>query len=134
MRALVALALVLTLPIAACESDAGVAQSEDVFIGALTDADSPYLPDLSIQDTEGDDGEDAVEPSYPGNPCDRDEQCSTGLCYGRSSRQGFFEQSLCQTRCLALDDFSHYCDSDADCCAGTCCVGCGWREGLCVIE
>ncbi len=133
MRHLV-FAMLLAVSVAACDSDSGgIVDSEDVVTGALSDSDSPYFPDLSVPDVEAD-GEDTFEPIYPGNPCDRDNDCSTGFCYGKSTNQGFFEQSICQTHCLGIEDFSKYCNTDADCCTGTCCVGCGWREGLCVSD
>jgi hypothetical protein len=75
-------------------------------------------------------GEDIL---YPGAPCQADEDCSTGLCYGRATPQGAFEPQACQLACLALNDFRHYCDSHSDCCSGRCCLGCGAKEGLCVL-
>lgn len=75
-------------------------------------------------------GEDIL---YPGAPCEVDEDCSTGLCFGRATPQGAFEPQVCQLACLALNDFRHYCDSHSDCCSGRCCLDCGPKEGLCVL-
>jgi hypothetical protein len=71
---------------------------------------------------------------YPGNSCGGDDQCSTGLCYGLATPQGAFEAPKCQSICLGLNDFNRYCDSDDDCCKGRCCIDCGAREGLCVLD
>lgn len=75
-----------------------------------------------------------VDILYPGNLCDEDEQCATGLCYGNATSQGFFEPAKCQSRCLDLFDYTRYCDSDSDCCKGRCCLGCGGQEGLCILQ
>ena len=69
---------------------------------------------------------------YAGYLCERDDECSTGLCYGISTPQGAFEPKRCQTSCLQLNDFRRYCDSDRDCCDGRCCIDCGPKEGICV--
>jgi len=96
--------------------DATIMDSDDTTTTTLTDA----LAD--------------VEVLFVGYPCDQDESCSTGFCYGKASLQGHFEEAQCQPSCLAPFDFDHYCNSDADCCRGTCCVGCGGAQnGLCTL-
>ncbi len=87
-----------------------------------------------IDDTEdtADAGED-IEIRYPGNLCDEDQQCATGLCYGNATSQGFFEPAKCQIKCLDLFNYNRYCDSNSDCCKGKCCLGCGGQEGLCIL-
>lgn len=85
-----------------------------------------------VRDTR--DTSEEVDILYPGNLCQEDDQCATGLCYGVATSQGFFEPAKCQTRCLDLFDYTRYCNSQADCCKGRCCIGCGGREGLCILE
>lgn len=95
----------------------------------------PEVGDGDVSTVESLDATEAeAEVIFPGHPCGDDTQCSTGLCYGIATPQGAFESPKCQTLCLGLEDFARYCDSDDDCCAGTCCLGCGGREGLCVPE
>lgn len=135
MRTAIFLILMLFVAVMApgCDGDVTPGPDADVVSG---DVDSPYLPDTLAPDAgdTDDDAGDTVEPIYPGHECQQDEQCSTGLCYGKATSQGFFEPTLCQTRCIALNDFSKYCTSDNDCCEGFCCRKCGWREGLCVTQ
>jgi hypothetical protein len=122
---------------AACDA------SPEVQTSSSLDTTSGPLTDVSIVDTgpapEEDVASDAtdsadVEVLYPGYACGSDDQCSTGLCYGTATQQGAFEPAKCQTQCLDTFDFSKYCDSDDDCCKGRCCIGCGAREGLCVLD
>jgi len=126
----------LALAFAACGDD-GDASDHDT---QGPDVTSPYLPDTFAPDATGNgdggdvNGEDAPPPRFPGEPCDSGDQCSTGYCYGKATNQGFFEQSLCQVNCIGLEDFAKYCVADGDCCQGRCCVGCGWRQGLCVLD
>lgn len=109
---------------------------------AVADSETVDMPDdgFAVEvDTAPDSSADAApdtdeEVIYPGHPCGGDQQCSTGLCYGLATPQGAFETPRCQTFCLGLSDFARYCDSDDDCCSGSCCVGCGAREGLCVLD
>lgn len=103
------------------------------------DTNGPIDSDTAdtTSDTEGEtsDADTAeVDILYPGNLCDEDEQCATGLCYGNATSQGFFEPAKCQSRCLDLFDYTRYCDSDRDCCKGRCCLGCGGQEGLCILQ
>jgi hypothetical protein len=127
--------LLLGLSLAACD-DGGAASSI-----AIPDAvDATIATDTAVSDSaslsEDLDVVDAseVEVLYPGYTCGGDDQCSTGLCYGAATQQGAFEPAKCQTKCLDTFDFSKYCDSDDDCCKGRCCIGCGAREGLCVLD
>lgn len=100
-----------------------------------TDTADTELEDTSVPDAEpGDADTEEVDILYPGNLCDEDEQCATGLCYGSATSQGFFEPAKCQTRCLDLFVYNRYCNSDRDCCRGRCCVGCGAQEGLCTLQ
>ena len=73
-----------------------------------------------------------VEILYLGYPCDKDDACSTGYCYGAATTQGFFEPAECQLRCLDSYDYMHYCDSDDDCCRGKCATDSGPQRGLCI--
>lgn len=115
---------------AACGDDGPARDAEDVADTADTLADS--LGDTIDDSEDGDTAE--VDILYPGNLCDADEQCATGLCYGTATSQGFFEPAKCQTGCLDLFNYNRYCNSDRDCCRGRCCVGCGSQEGLCVLQ
>ena len=119
----------LLLALGACGDESGPAI--EIADGALTDATD--TGDAALGDSV--DATDAVEVDilYPGYLCDEDDRCSTGLCYGTATSQGFFEPPQCQSQCLAPFDFLHYCDSDDDCCRGRCCVDCGAQEGLCVL-
>ncbi len=69
-----------------------------------------------------------------GERCDADDQCESGLCFGAVRPNGWFEEPRCQPAgtCVALYERASYCRNDRHCCEGTCCVGCGEREGLCV--
>ncbi len=102
----------------------------------VDNATGPLEDGQTTPDTDTLDAADAVEVDilYPGYVCGEDDQCSTGLCYGTATAQGAFDPPKCQTKCLDTFDFSKYCDSDDDCCKGRCCIGCGSREGLCVLE
>lgn len=102
--------------------DATATTEEDVVVDATAD-----LGDVA--DTAD------VEILFVGYPCAEDELCSTGYCYGKATLQGHFEDAECQEKCLPTFDFDHYCNTDADCCKGTCCVGCpGGQNGLCVLS
>ena len=125
------LLLIAALAAPACDDESAPGTDADVTSG---DVDSPYLPDTLVPDVDEDAEADTVEVIYPGHECQRDDQCSTGFCYGKATSQGFFEPTLCQTHCIALEDFTKYCTTDTDCCQGFCCRNCGWREGLCVTE
>jgi len=116
--------------LAACGDDSGPVTVTDAALTDVTDTSSTGT-DAGPKDVV-----DAVEADilYPGYLCLDDEACSTGLCYGAATSQGFFEPAKCQTRCLDLFDFLHYCDSDDDCCRGRCCVDCGAQAGLCVVQ
>lgn len=96
------------------------------------DSDADTSSDTDTGTSDADTAE--VDILYPGNLCDEDEQCATGLCYGNATSQGFFEPAKCQSRCLDLFDYTRYCDSDSDCCKGRCCLGCGGQEGLCILQ
>ncbi|TNF27586.1 MAG: hypothetical protein EP329_19255 [Deltaproteobacteria bacterium] len=123
--------LLLALAAPACDGGTGAVDEADAAVTG--DVTSPYEADNFVAaDTAVD--EDAPAPIYPGHPCDDDDQCSTGLCWGSVSTKGAFQDKLCQVRCVPVEDFTRYCDSDADCCTGHCCVGCGPREGLCVQD
>ncbi|MBL8788429.1 MAG: hypothetical protein JNJ59_26275 [Deltaproteobacteria bacterium] len=122
----------LTLSFAACGDDPAPAD---------TDASDDTATDLDTHDTHdtrSDDGDATADTDedilYPGYLCNRNDHCSTGLCYGFANSQGAFEPAKCQTVCLELYDYNRYCDSDDDCCKGRCCLGCGAKEGLCVLE
>jgi len=130
--------LVVLFALGACDDD-GPAIGPDIetSVGPLEDGTS--LPDVDAQtrppETIADSAEEAeADILYPGNPCGGDNQCSTGLCYGLATPQGAFEKPKCQAACLQLDDFERYCDSDDDCCKGRCCIDCGAREGLCIVN
>jgi len=118
----------LALALAACD-DGGAVRVPDVEVtdGPLDGgpSDSAVLDALDAEE---------AEVLYPGYLCGGDDQCSTGLCYGLAGAQGHFEPAKCQSICLALYDYNRYCDSDDDCCKGRCCVDCGPREGLCVLD
>jgi len=120
----------LALVTPACDGGPGAVDDADATVGG--DVSSPYEADNLQTDTAVD--EDAPAPVYPGHPCDEDDQCSTGLCWGDVTTKGHFKDKLCQLRCVPTEDFDRYCDSDADCCEGRCCLGCGPREGLCVKD
>lgn len=132
MRTLIAtLLLALTLAAPACDGGPGAVDDPDAAVTG--DVTSPYEADNFVaEDTVVDD--DAPPAVFPGHPCEDDDQCSTGLCWGAVTTKGHFQDKLCQLRCVPLEDFSRYCDSDVDCCAGHCCLGCGPREGLCVPD
>lgn len=128
-----AVALLLGALATGCGDDAAGSDLEDVTNGTHSDVVNPYDPDNFAPDTaEVDD--DAPEPIYPGHPCDDDDVCSTGLCWGTATSQGAFNPRVCQTRCITIEDYGKYCDSDSDCCSGRCCVGCGPQEGLCLRD
>lgn len=115
--------------------DDGGTSGDDTGADTVEQDTNPYLPtDTSTPGDAGDVEDDAEEPTYPGFPCEEDGECSTGLCYGSATRQGFFEPPKCQVRCIGVADFAKYCNTDADCCTGSCCIGCGADEGLCVSE
>jgi hypothetical protein len=69
-----------------------------------------------------------------GEPCFDDRQCTSGLCYGAVDASGGFGTPTCQAACLPPATTASYCLNDRHCCEGTCCVGCGEREGLCVTD
>jgi len=119
----------LLLALGACGDDAGPdVGHEDGPLSDVSDAkDSDTTPEVA------DTTLDTADILYPGFLCDEDQACSTGLCYGTATSQGFFEPAKCQARCLEAFDFLHYCDSDDDCCRGRCCIDCGPQEGLCVL-
>jgi len=125
--------------LAGCPDDASDPGAPDRALADAADlAETPAEPPGDVRDPRLDvtpkpqdaRGEDIL---YPGAPCQADEDCSTGLCFGRATPQGAFEPQVCQLACLALNDFRHYCDSHSDCCSGRCCLGCGPKEGLCVL-
>ncbi len=136
MRTLISLFVCSLVSIAslACGDESSPADGETV--DATQETQTEIRPDGSDSDVVPNETTDDVaaeaEVIYPGHPCRGDNQCSTGLCYGIATPQGAFESPRCQTLCLGLEDFARYCNSDDDCCAGTCCIGCGAREGLCV--
>ena len=66
-----------------------------------------------------------------GRDCTRNDECAGGFCYGSVSDGGAFGATVCQSACLAEGDRGRFCDDDLDCCAGTCLLGAGEREGLC---
>lgn len=67
-----------------------------------------------------------------GEECLEDAECESGLCYGEADAEGAFAMGTCQADCLPLMDRGHWCADDGHCCSGSCCVGCGEREGLCI--
>jgi hypothetical protein len=119
----------VALALAACGDEGTPAQADAVIGADLSDATAaldqgdggPQPPDVTDADI-----------LYAGYLCERDEECSTGICYGLSTPQGAFEPKRCQTSCLQLNDFRKYCDTDRDCCDGRCCIDCGPKEGICV--
>jgi hypothetical protein len=126
-----AFALLLSVVSVAACGDETVPAANDTLSGSdLADAASPLdqadgsftIPDALSGDI-----------SFVGYECERDDECSTGYCYGASTAQGAFEAKRCQSKCLEINDFRRYCDSDRDCCSGRCCIGCGAKEGLCVL-
>ncbi len=120
----------------ACGDDDGVASDGDATVQPDDGVSGPLDSDGDASDQDANDTAEAdtVEPIYPGNPCETDEECSTGLCYGAATKQGAFEPAECQTACLQPLDWDSYCNSDADCCgSNSCCLGCGEQEGLCLI-
>lgn len=125
---------VLALTLGACGDDAAQPDTE---VSADTTGEPDLLDTVDAHDTH-DDGDAAADTAedvlYPGYLCNRNDHCSTGLCYGFANAQGAFEPAKCQTVCLELYDYNRYCDSDDDCCKGRCCLGCGAKEGLCVLE
>jgi hypothetical protein len=131
-RCLPLILLCLTLAAAGCEDDASadIDTAEDTIVLSDTRPTNPYLADSAVDDTTPSD--DTTEPIFVGKPCERDADCTTGRCYGKATAQGSFEQAVCQDGCVLQEDFSLYCDSDADCCNGTCCIDCGFQRGLCV--
>lgn len=121
---------------AACGDDDGSNPGADADTTVQSDGDASEQDDADVSDPDVDDTaeEDTVEPIYPGNPCETDEECSTGLCYGAATKQGAFEPAECQLACLQPLDWDSYCNSDTDCCGNnSCCLGCGEQEGLCLI-
>jgi hypothetical protein len=104
-------------------------------LGGLADVGEADAGPLDVRVDHGPRPTDAsdAEILYPGYPCEADEACSTGLCYGTATAQGAFEPAECQVACLGLNDFRHYCDSDRDCCSRRCCLDCGPKQGLCVL-
>lgn len=128
-RTFLAIAVLALLSAVACDGGDVVATPDVASAdGALEDGGALDVEDLDTVDAA------EVEVLYPGYACGGDDQCSTGLCYGLASAQGHFEPPKCQSICLELMDYDRYCDSDDDCCKGRCCVGCGAREGLCVLD
>ena len=129
--------LVVLFALGACDDEGGVNVGPDIetAVGPLEDGtvapDTDATPAETIADAIEEEEADIL---YPGNVCGGDNQCSTGLCYGLATPQGAFEKPKCQSLCLQLEDFGRYCDSDDDCCKGRCCVDCGSREGLCVLD
>lgn len=130
---LAALALVATGCGDAVDPVAPVDGTPDV---SIADVVAP-LPDgdISTAADSADAAEDILDEEvlYVGYLCERDDECSTGYCYGVATPQGAFEPAECQIGCLQLNDFRRYCDSDRDCCSGRCCLDCGAKEGLCVL-
>jgi len=129
-RLLLAAALAIAVLAAPACDDGGASPSAPA--DAVGDVQSPYAAENFTADTRP--ADDATTPLYPGHVCDTDDECSTGLCWGKATAQGHFLDKVCQLECVAREDFSTWCDSDADCCEGHCCVGCGAREGLCVKD
>lgn len=136
IRTLILFSALALGPLVACDGgDTTTSGDVEGSTGALEDGgssadsyDAANGPDDAASDTEDE------EILYPGNTCGGDDQCSTGLCYGLATPQGAFEAPKCQSICLGLEDYDRYCDSDDDCCKGYCCIGCGPREGLCVLD
>jgi hypothetical protein len=128
-------ALAFVLPTACAPEETPVAPDAAVDAAVAT----PAEPDVGYADIRLDHGQrpkDVTDEEvlYPGYPCDEDDACSTGLCYGSATLQGVFEPAECQTSCLGLNDFNHYCNSHTDCCSGRCCLDCGPKRGLCVLN
>lgn len=123
--------LLLASGTAAC--DAGASPAVDTGGDALDQA-TAALGDTSVQDSGPEDTAEDIEIKYPGYHCQANTECSTGLCYGSATKQGVFEPASCQLACLPPMDFANYCNSDDDCCKGRCCLGCGEREGLCILD
>lgn len=114
---------------AACDDEAATPRDADA---TTADPQDTHEPDATATDAADTADADVI---YVGFECNDDEACSTGLCYGRASLQGHFEPAECQAKCLGTFDYDHYCDTNADCCRGTCCIGCpGAQNGLCVLN
>lgn len=75
------------------------------------------------------------EPStaLSGEACQANAECASNVCVRTAAASGAFGDFEC-SQCMdeATRDFA--CDEDADCCEGTCCLGCGEREGLCTLQ
>lgn len=69
-----------------------------------------------------------------GARCNDDAECSSGLCYGEADATSGFLDPTCQAQCINLGDRRVYCTGDSQCCEGTCCLGCGEREGVCLTR
>ena len=78
-----------------------------------------------------DGGRPIIDGEVPGE-CSDDEDCASGFCYGEADSTGGFLPKRCMNECIGVFDRSVYCTNDAQCCTGTCCLGCGEREGLCL--
>ncbi|MFO0749987.1 MAG: hypothetical protein U1F43_30605 [Myxococcota bacterium] len=119
----------LAMALGACGDDGPVGNVDGELTDAAADADA-------VDSRDAVDSHDAaveVDILYPGYLCEEDHACSTGLCYGAATAQGFFEPAQCQAHCLEPFDYLHYCDSDDDCCRGHCCLDCGAKTGLCTL-
>ncbi len=130
---LTALFALMSSALVACDGGEGGSVDGDDIETSTSPLEDGGVSDGEVGPEEIADTEDE-EILYPGYPCGGDQQCSTGLCYGLATSQGAFEAPRCQSVCLEVNDFRRYCDSDDDCCKGRCCVGCGAREGLCVLD
>jgi hypothetical protein len=67
-----------------------------------------------------------------GEPCGDNTHCASGYCYGTVNADGSFSRAECRSPCLPDADLGSYCDDASDCCSGSCCLGCGEREGTCL--
>lgn len=101
--------------------------------GENSDARAEVQDGLSFEDTGGEGVEDE-DLLYLGELCDTAEDCESKRCYGKATTQGHFEDASCRAECIPLLDFRYYCMNDNDCCRGYCCIGCGAKEGVCVLE
>lgn len=68
-----------------------------------------------------------------GEACQANAECASNVCVRTAAPSGAFGDFEC-SQCMdeATRDFA--CDEDADCCEGTCCLGCGELEGVCRLQ
>jgi hypothetical protein len=68
-----------------------------------------------------------------GEACQANTDCRSNVCVRTAAPVGAFGEPEC-SECMAENVRDFACDEDADCCEGTfCCLGCGEREGMCLL-